>query len=245
MLKELKLNVFGDSYTTPNFCVDPGDSFWGLIARALDVNQVDNFSHPGFSLDHIIHIMLNEEFEFRTDYFVIGIPPLIRYIAYDDNHTCTWTKHSYTATLDNAQYTVVESLSNTQKFKFDEQFKNDKQGVTRFNSEWNDVQNLEKIYLLHQFLTFKKAKFIILNLSKPMHYQDMWSAGKNIMNKVYQLSECIMFNNTYYSVNYCDGIKPVDFDKYGWQGHHGPEGNRNWYNKILELKIKELGWINA
>ena len=65
------------------------------------------------------------------------------------------------------------------------------------------------------------------------------------MNAVHKLPECIIFENTYYSVNYQDKIKPADFDTYGWQGHHGAKGNLNWYNKTLLPKIKELGWINA
>ena len=245
MSRNLKLNVFGDSYSTPEFCVAAKESFWGLTAHALGVDCVDNFSHPGFSLDHIMHIILNEEFDFCRDYFVIGIPPLIRYVAYSDTYKSTWTKCSYTNSLDVVQNTVVESLSNTQKFTFEHQFKNNKQDATRFNSEWNDVYNLEKIFLLHQYLMLKNAKFIIVNLSNPIHYQDMWPAGKSIMNKIYCLDECVVFDNTYYSVNYIDGIKPADFDKYSWQGHHGAEGNKNWYNKVIELKIKKLGWINA
>ena len=245
MLKRSKLNVFGDSYSTPNFCVDPKDSFWGLIAQATSVDTVDNYSHPGFSLDHVVHIILNEDFDFANEYFVIGIPPLIRYIAYSDTFDNTWHKTSYQQQLIYENKLAIESLSNTQQFKFEEQFVNDKNGVLRFNSEWNDVQCLEKIYLLYKFLLSTNAKFIIVNLSNPVYYQDMWPAGKNIMNKVFQAKECIVFGDTYFSVNYQDKIKPVDFDIHRWQGHHGAEGNHNWYNKILEPKIKELGWIDA
>lgn len=245
MSRSLKLNVFGDSYTTPNFCVAPTDSFWGLMAQKLNVVNIDNYSHPGFSLDHIVHIILNEDFNFEQECFIIGIPPLIRYIAYNDESKTMWHKNSFTLAFDKPCKTTIESLTNTQRFSFDEQFKNDKSGALRFNAEWNDVQCLEKIYLLHQYLTSKSAKFIIVNLSNPLHYQDLWPAGKTIMTKVGLLKECIIFDHTYYSVNYQDKIKPADFDQHGWQGHHGAEGNKNWYNKILEPKIKELGWINA
>lgn len=245
MLRSLKLNVFGDSYTTPNFCVAPADSFWGLIAQTLNVATIDNYSHPGFSLDHIVHIILNEDFNFEQDYFIVGIPPLIRYIGYNDKFDTVWHKNSYTPPFDNPCKTTVESLTNTQRFRFDEQFKNDKSGALRFSAEWNDVQCLEKIYLLHQYLMSKSAKFVMVNLSNPVHYQDLWPAGKTIMTKVSQLKECIIFDHTYYSVNYQDKIKPADFDQHSWQGHHGAEGNKNWYTKILEPKIKELGWIHA
>ena len=88
------------------------------------------------------------------------------------------------------------------------------------------------------------ALTLIVNLSNPVAYQDLWPAGCNIMIQVKQLTECVIFDNTYYSVNYQDQIKPVDFDEYGWQGHHGPEGNANWYNKVLKSKMIELNWID-
>jgi len=64
------------------------------------------------------------------------------------------------------------------------------------------------------------------------------------MIRVKQLSECVIFDNTYYSVNYQDRIEPVDFDQYKWHGHHGSEGNANWYNKVIKPKMIELNWID-
>lgn len=243
MLKKSKLNVFGDSYATPEFCVAAKDSFWGLAAQDLTIANIDNYSHPGFSLDHVVHILLNEEFDFESDYFIVGIPPLIRYVAYNDYSGKIWNKKTYSTLFDVIDETQIDSLTNTQTFTFSQQFSNNRIETDRFSSEWNDVQCLEKIYLLHQYLTFKRAKFIIVNLSNPVHFQDMWPAGKNIMLKIKSLSECLMFENTYFTVNYNDGIKPADYDLYKWQGHHGAAGNKNWYTKVIEPKIKELGWL--
>jgi hypothetical protein len=54
-----------------------------------------------------------------------------------------------------------------------------------------------------------------------------------------------LFDNTFYSVNKDDGIRPVD--RPGWPinyvGHHGAKGNANWYNKVVKIKMKELKWI--
>ena len=55
-----------------------------------------------------------------------------------------------------------------------------------FSQEWHEVQTIEKIYLIHQFLLTKHAKFVILNLSVPFVYQDMWPAGKEIIKKVFE-----------------------------------------------------------
>ena len=244
MLKEsVKLHVFGDSYTSPGYCVDPSDSFWGLAGQTLEVDKIQNYSHPGFSLDHVLHILLNDNFDFLTDYFIIGIPPLIRYIGYSDSYNTTWNLTEFDKGFIQTTKTI-NCLSNTQKFTFEQQFKNDILGVDRFNEEWNDVQCLEKIFLLHQYLISQNAKFMIVNLSGPLVYQDLWPAGCNIMIRVEQLPECIIFDNTYYSVNYNDKIKPADFDLYKWNGHHGSEGNANWYNKVIKPKMIELNWID-
>ena len=40
-----------------------------------------------------------------------------------------------------------------------------------------------------------------------------------------------------------DKIKPADYDAYEWYGHHGSEGNHNWYNKIIQPKMQQLKWI--
>ena len=244
MLKEsVKLHVFGGSNSTPGCCVEPVDSFWGLAAQDLGVDTVQNYSQSGFSLDHVLHILLNETFDFSTDYFIVGVPPLTRYIGYSDNYKTTWDLTEFDRNFTQSTQ-IINCLSNTQRFNFEEQFRNDIKGIDRFNSEWHDVQCLEKIFLLHQFLKSKNAKFIIVNLSTPIVYQDLWPAGCNIMIRVKQLLECIIFNNTYYSVNYHDQIKPADFKEYGWLGHHGPEGNANWYNKVIKTKMIELNWIN-
>ena len=241
MLTNLKkLNVFGDSYTTPSVCVDPSKSFWGLMAQDLSVSCVDNYSHSGFSLDHVIHILLNETFNFESDYFLIGIPPLLRYIEYSDNFNTTWNRCTFDPKFNETKQ-LISSLNNTHRFKCEDRCKDQ---VVEVSAEWADVQALEKIYLLHQYLRSKQTKFMIVNLTRPIIFQDSWPAGKSIMLKTKQLSECILFDNTFYSTNYDDQIKPADYDQYGWVGHHGAEGNSNWYNKVIKLKMIKLNWIS-
>ena len=235
-----KLNVFGDSFSTPGVCVAPSQSFWGLMSRDLSVHCVDNYSQSGFSLDHVIHILLNESFDFDSDYFLIGIPPLLRYVEYSDDFNTTWNRCRFDNEFTETQQ-VVPCLNNTQRFKVKDRCKNQ---VVEYSAEWADVQALEKIYLLHQFLSSKQTKFMMVNLTMPIIFQDSWPAGKSIMLKTKQLSECILFDNTFYSTNYNDQIKPADYDQYGWIGHHGAEGNLNWYNKVIKPKMIELNWIN-
>lgn len=234
--------MFGDSYSTPDFCVRPVDSFWGVAAKDLGVGKIINYSHPGFSLDAILHILTNEDFNFVDDYFLVGIPPLPRYITYSDHAKSKWTATTFDTEFV-AVHQPVSSLYNTLKFTVEQKFSNNQEELDRFNFEWLGVQSLEKIFLLHQYLTLNKAKFLILNLSVPVVYQDSWPAGQGIMQKVYGLQECVLFDDTYQSVNYKDNIKPADFDQHGWLGHHGTAGNYNWYNKIVKNKMIELNWI--
>ena len=243
MLKNLTLNVLGDSYTTPDVCVEPSKSFWGLAAKDLDVKEIINYSHTGFSLDHVMHILLNENFDFANDYFLIGVPPLGRHFGYHNESNSKWPAKKFNTEFV-SDSVPVHSLDNTSKSTREQLFSKNKEQISEFSFEWLDVQSLKKIFLLHQYLTLHNAKFLILNLTYPVLYQDMWPAGQAIMQKVNKLQECVIFDNTFQSVNLDDQIKPADFDVYGWYGHHGPDGNANWYNKVIKPKMIELNWID-
>jgi hypothetical protein len=164
-------------------------------------------------------------------------------VAYKDDSDNKWTATTFDTNFVPA-HIPVNSLDNTLKFQIEQKFLNNKKELDRFCAEWLDVQSLEKIFLLHQYMTLNKAKFLILNLSAPIVCQDMWPAGKGIMIKVRDLDECVIFDDTYQSVNFIDQIKPADFDQYGWIGHHGAAGNQNWYTKVVNPKMIELNWIN-
>ena len=49
----------------------------------------------------------------------------------------------------------------------------------------------------------------------------------------------MVFEDTYQSTN--KGInKPVDFDQFGWLGHHGPEGNRHFFEQALWPRLQKF-----
>jgi hypothetical protein len=241
-MEKRKLNVLGDSYSTPHCCVEPNDSFWGLAAKDLDCDNVVNFSHAGFSLDHIIHLLLNEYFDFENEYFLIGIPTLARLIVYEPHQNLSWSAQVFDKNFQMTEK-IIDSLRDTDKLSLYRQFKEFKMEALRFDFAWHTIQSLEKIYLLYHYLKSKNAKFIIANLSQPLEYHNVYQAGKQIVDKVAGLDECIIFNNTYYSVNFEDQIKPEDFHPYGWAGHHGAPGNKNWYKKVIRKKMQDLGWL--
>jgi hypothetical protein len=227
--------------------VAPNDSFWGLTAKDLGLDSVANYSNPGFSFDHVLHILLNETvFDFANDYFLIGVPMLARFITFDDNLDITWEGQMLDSNFDSTFFPVT-CLEKTQRVKLstEDTFNREKARslIEYYVPEWHDIQSLEKIFLLHQYLKSQCAKFMILNLNTPIYYQDL-PAGVGIMHKVKQLPECVVFENTYYSVNRDDKIKPADFPLAGYYGHHGAPGNANYYNKVVKPKMMELNWLN-
>mgnify|MGYP003351836285 CR=1 FL=1 len=94
-----KLYVFGDSFSTPYVEVNPEDSFWGLAAKELPVDQVINYSWPRNCLDNLIHSILNEPIDFENNYFLIGMPVLFRDSIYcqgpgrSEEHTSELQSH--------------------------------------------------------------------------------------------------------------------------------------------------------
>jgi len=80
-----KLWVFGASNSLTNFCVDAKDSYWGLAAQDLKVNEIINLSKGGVGFDSIAHVLIaqQENYDFKKDVFFIGIPPLERMTVFN------------------------------------------------------------------------------------------------------------------------------------------------------------------
>jgi hypothetical protein len=242
-----ELYVFGDSFSAPFLCVNPKDSFWGLAAKDLNIDTIYNYSWYKNCLENIVHTILNEEFDYENGYFIIGIPPLVRasiYIESKDSKIVDDKELYKFDNIFNSSNLEVESLKNVSNWPFNEAFTNEKEYVSYFRAEWRDVLALEQIYLLACYLKSMNAKFMIVNEGEDIHYQESWPAGKEIMQKVKNLDNCFMYADSYHDLNIRDKIKPADFKKYGWAGHHGPEGNLNWYNKHIKLNMINLGWIS-
>ena len=234
--------VLGDSFVTPGNQVEPQDSFWGLLANDLGVSEIDNYATPRFSLDSIIHILLNEQIDFSR-YLIVGIPPLTRESVYLEGHGPELKRHNFKNWLQ-TDYDI-SSLENVKNMTFTDRYSNNYEKINLFSAEWQEILSLEKIYLIHTYLKSVGAKFVILNLSCPFRYQDLWPAGRNIIKKTALLQECNLFKDTYQSINEQDGIKPADYEQYGQHGHHGPEGNLNYYQKVVKPMVEKLGWFSV
>jgi hypothetical protein len=236
-----KLYIFGDSYSTPGFCVDLNDSWWGLMATDLSdkIEKVDNYSWPGNNIDSIQHIIVANRDIFRwDDYVVIGVPPIERLTIYEqDSHPNQVIKFS--VTLDELSRSVVPRHDGLKQLT---QHQVGKDAVKIWNRSWQEAQILRQLITLASWLDTIVENYFIVNLSEPFQPLTQWSTLNSLQQQVLDHPRMLIFSDTYYSFNK-NIVKPADFDTHGWFGHYGADGNRRWYEKVIKSRIQKLGWI--
>ena len=236
-----RLIVFGDSFSSTNYCVDVDCSFYGLMAQQLEIDQIINYSWLGNDVTTIKHLVVNEidQFDPANDYIFVGIPPLERVTVYDQDNA---DDRNYSRTIVDRNWKI-----NTQKI---ERLQGTMTGpitsmipgyISLYNRSWTEAMALTDIQLLHGYLLMKGYRFIIGNLGQPITSDTQWNTLHTLIHKTCQLDNVVVFDNTYYSVNYQKNM-PVDYDRYGWFGHHGPAGNELWYRLTLHPLMQKLKW---
>lgn len=233
-----RLFVFGDSYSTPGFCVEPRDSFWGLAARDLQATEVLNYSWCGNNLDSITHVIVNMINKFQADdRLLIGVPPLERVTYYSSEDKEYYCEHFFD-NMSISRKELVPCHGNLTQVSV-HQFGRDT--VEHWNRGWAEAQALRTLITLATTLKHCSVEHIIVNLAEPfMGYTD-WPVLQGLQ---YQADEwdIHVFRNTYYSVNK-DINKPVDFDTHGWHGHHDAVGNGTWYYGLIKSWMQVAGWL--
>ena len=236
MLKEYnKLWVFGDSFATPDVYVTPEDSFWGLTAQHLKIGVIKNCARPGNSLDSVCQLLIGmqAQYDWDHDLFLIGIPPLERITVFDDFKDTAYFGHDIdTNTWTNTSFKIpyhhgLVSLHN---------YGNDKELIILSDRSWVETQTLRTIFLLTTWLDSKNANYLIVNLSKPLDKDNLWGPSEFVLPYCQNHNRCILFENTYYSVN-VNLNEPPDFARYGWNGHHGPAGNAHFFETSIKDKL--------
>lgn len=243
-----RLWVFGDSYTTAGLCVRPQDSFWGLLAQQAEIPTVINCSRPGNSVDSVCHLLvsLQNEYDWERDLFLIGIPPLER-VTVSDGHNKTYypiNKFDVATWLETTTYASSHrGLVSLKKYGSDQQL------IIHSDRAWTETQALRTIFLMTTWLDSKNANYMILNLSQDFDKNNFWGSADNIWGAsefvlpyAIDHSRCILFENTYYGIN-VDKNRPADFDLYGWMGHHGPAGNRYFFEKSLWPQLEKCNLV--
>ena len=91
----------------------------------------------------------------------------------------------------------------------------------------------------HGFFKYRGKKFIFHCCTKPLEVNKI-PLIDDFVDEINGQPEIVnFFGDTYLSLNQNKGIKPADYDKHGWMGHHGAEGNRV-YAEFLISKYKEV-----
>jgi hypothetical protein len=233
--------VFGDSYSTPGFCVEPRDSWWGLLADDLsrNIEGTDNYSWPGNNIDSIQHIIVANRDMFRSDdYIVIGVPPIERLTVFEhDARPFCVTK--FDALLSEVEQLMVPRHNGLRQLT---RHQAGRELVQLWNRSWQEAQILRQLITLSAWLDTVVKDYLIVNLSEPFQPPTQWDTLSGLQQQVLAHPCISIFQDTYYSYNY-NVIKPVDFDTHGWFGHHGTEGNRRWYDDVIHPTIQRLGWI--
>jgi hypothetical protein len=227
--KYRKLWVFGDSYTTPNMCVSPAESFWGLLAKKLDISTVVNCSRPVNSFDSVCQLVIGiqNQIDWHNDLILIGIPPLERITVFDSYTDTEYLGHTFDTQFWN-------------EIKFDipchrglvclQNYGTDKELIIHHDRSWLETQTLRTVFLLTTWLDSINANYLILNLSKNLDKNNVWGPSDFVLQYCINHSRCILFENTYYSVNI--GVnRPADSDTP--EGHHGSAGNQYFFEKSL------------
>ena len=236
MLKNYdKLWVFGDSYTTPDVCVDPQESFWGLTAEKLGIDTIVNCSRPVNSFTSVQHLLvsMSQQINWATDLVLIGIPPLERITVFDNYKDTEYLGHKIdtnTWVVDKFDIPIHRGLVSLQNYGTDRQL------ILHSDRSWLETDVLRQVFFLTQWLDKINANYLILNLSKDLDDNNIWGPSNFVLPYCKEHNRCILFKNTYHGVNV--GVnKPADSDTP--EGHHGPAGNAYFFNQALLPKLKE------
>jgi hypothetical protein len=230
-----KLWVFGDSYTTPNLCVESKESFWGLTAAELKIPIIVNCSRPVNSWTSVQHILvgMSSSINWKNDLIFIGIPPLERITIFDDFKNTeylgyTINTHDWsTETFDVKSHRGLISLQN---------YGSDKQLIIHSDRSWLETDVLRQVFLISQWLNHVSANYMILNLSKNFDENNVWGPSDFVLDYCKNLKNSILFCDTYHNINI--GVnKPADSDEP--HGHHGAVGNAYFFMRSLLPKLKE------
>jgi hypothetical protein len=233
-----RLIVYGDSYSTPGFCVEPKDSWWGLMAQDLQVGSIENYSWPGNNVDSISHLIVAGAGFSPEDYVVIGVPPIERFTVFDPDGQAP-SNHRFFGNLEPMDQQVLrehDGLRQVTTHQLGQSY------VMAWNRSWQEAQVLKELFLLKQYVQGWTPNVLLVNLAEPFQPRTEWLTLASIQRRFLADPHSILFDSTYYSVNKNINC-PVDFDTHGWHGHHGPVGNKHWYETVLYPRIKQLGWI--
>jgi len=238
-MKYNSLYVFGDSFTTPHNCVTPQESFWGLTATYAGIQQVINYSRLGHPWDGVKQTLISESesINWKDSLLLIGIPPLERLLVFDDFKDSTWNYYIFDNNWKEEQH-IVESERGLVSRRT---YENPADVAIFSDRSWVETYTLRDLFLIDKWLHSVGANYLFINLcGKDFDKENIWGPSKFVLPYFLEHQRSILFENGYHSINEKDQIMPPDgYTGLGYMGHHGAEGNRNFFEKSLLPKLKE------
>ena len=235
------LYVFGDSFSTPNFCVDPKDSYWGLLAKHAGIPNVINYAFAGNAWEGVMQSLVGESvnINFETSLIIIAVPPLERRLRFDNHqntehlfYTFNWNWDAFPA--PNEHMRGLEVLRG-----FDSNVSVQDEISLFADRSWLETVLMRGLFLVTKWLDSVGANYFIINTNaKDLDKDNFWGPSATVLS--YMLDHPrMMFEDTYHSINQIDNIQPADYNAHGWMGHHGAEGNANFFQKSLPPQLKD------
>lgn len=229
--------MFGDSYTTPGYYVDIQDSFWGLAASALYIPNIVNCSRQANSWTSVQQLLvgMQDQIRWSDDLIFVCVPPLERITVFDNYKDTAYNGHRIsTATWTDETFPIAchHGLVSLQNYGSDRQL------ILHSDRSWAETDVMRQIFLISKWLDSVQANYMILNLSKDFDRGNRWGPSEFLLDYCLNLENSILFERTYHGINI--GVnRPADTDQS--EGHHGPAGNRYFFENSLLPKLKECG----
>ena len=194
-----------------------------------------NCSRPVNSWTTVQHLVvgMSLEIDWNNDLVFVGIPPLERITVFDRYRDTEYLGHIINTTTWHAEYFDISVHRGLESLQY---YGNDQELIIHSDRSWLETDVLRQIFLISQWLDRMSANYMILNLSKDFNENNIWEPSSVVLPYCKSLQRSILFKNTYHGVNI--GVnKPADSD--APEGHHGPDGNRYFFEQSLLPKLKE------
>jgi hypothetical protein len=211
------LYVDGDSYSQPGVCVDPPLSYWSLFGKHINADKIVNYAYSGKSMSGMVRCAVRFAIDNKDHdvFFLLGFSHLARFDV------------GFQLDVKNNPNPAESGISS-------KSFADDHSRTLGHVSSLLEADLYANIVMLDTLLNTMKFKHIFHNMIEIHKAPDvpMLTSLKKEVNA--RTSVVNFFGNTYFDHGKKHNIKPVDFDKFGWVGHHGPEVNGIYADYLIQ-----------
>ncbi len=174
-----------------------------------------------------------QRYNFDQDFFIIGLPPLERITVFDNYKDTAMVSSIFDTKTWQAETSNVASHHGLVNLQYKEL---DRLSILISDRSWIETQVLRQVFLITQWLDSCKANYIIVNLSKNLDPMNHWGPSQYILDYCVNHARCKIFDGSMYDVN-LNINRPADYDDFGWHGHHGPVGNRHFFETSIKDRL--------